>query len=906
MIPLKLELKNFLSYGDKPVSVLFGDHSLICLSGKNGNGKSALLDAITWSLWGQARKVSGTIKADAGLLRLGQTRMVVTMEFLCNGERYQVRREYSKTYGKPYVALDFALFREAEKAFCSLSEKTMKETQQKINETVGIDFDTFVNSVFLRQGQSNEFSKKTPKERKQILANILGLSRYEELSRLANDYFRKKNGEKKLFLEIVGQSGKELAEEPVVKKDLDEKKKKLKSLASKLKALEVSLKKLEAKKLLFMKHRYELDQATKEKGQTEKNLESKTRELKKTLAEWKSVHTKFLHLPDLAVLEKERLELRKRDSLLSDLSRKEMAFQKSIVARKNEMLEISRLRQKKYEQELRSDELAYEHVVLEHKRFVDQIDQKEKALSEGRKKEGEFVLKLKSIDEEQKRFAGFSKKFEIEKEQFEKRRFFYQKLVQQGNYVQREHKDLQSKRAFVCDKQNPSCPLCSQILTAKRKQFLSKTIVAQESFFQHRLNRVTNLMKKLKTILFAQHKEVQKMILQNEQQKQFLANCEIFEKRIVELKSERKKTEVEREILVIQGKKVSAEIKTRKESLDKKKKQEESLLEGDKEVVTLKKLLADLEKSRVSLEYDALEHEKIVEQLGVCEKKFEGIDSFSKERLRQNERRRFIRGLSDEIKNLRGESDRLSRKVKKISTKVVGEKSFEKDLIATKDKENLLIEEKERLLQEKGSLESKLERFSLLKKEIDVKKLEISKLDETVEEYALLVKMFGKDGIQALLIEQAIPEIEQEANHILSRLTDNKSQIFIESLRDLKKGGVKESLDIHISDSAGIRPYELFSGGEAFRIDFSLRIAISKLLARRSGAALQTLIIDEGFGSQDEEGLQRIMDAIHVIRKDFSKVVVVSHLPLFKNNFPIHFVVEKDSLGSFVKIEERG
>jgi len=81
MIPIKLELKNFLSYGDKTVTVDFSDYSLICLSGKNGNGKSALLDAITWAIWGQGRKVSGQSKADAGLLRLGQSRMIVSLEF---------------------------------------------------------------------------------------------------------------------------------------------------------------------------------------------------------------------------------------------------------------------------------------------------------------------------------------------------------------------------------------------------------------------------------------------------------------------------------------------------------------------------------------------------------------------------------------------------------------------------------------------------------------------------------------------------------------------------------------------------------------------------------------------------------------------------------------------------------
>ena len=82
MIPRKIELKNFLSYGEEIQSIDFSRHSLICLSGKNGNGKSALLDAMTWALWGQARKISGAMKPDDGLLRLGQTKMFVSFEFV--------------------------------------------------------------------------------------------------------------------------------------------------------------------------------------------------------------------------------------------------------------------------------------------------------------------------------------------------------------------------------------------------------------------------------------------------------------------------------------------------------------------------------------------------------------------------------------------------------------------------------------------------------------------------------------------------------------------------------------------------------------------------------------------------------------------------------------------------------
>ena len=75
---------------------------------------------------------------------------------------------------------------------------------------------------------------------------------------------------------------------------------------------------------------------------------------------------------------------------------------------------------------------------------------------------------------------------------------------------------------------------------------------------------------------------------------------------------------------------------------------------------------------------------------------------------------------------------------------------------------------------------------------------------------------FGKNGIQALIIENVLPEIEEEANNLLAKLTNNSTQITIESLRDLKSGKIKETLDLKISDELGIRDYELYSGGNHF------------------------------------------------------------------------------------------
>ena len=90
----------------------------------------------------------------------------------------------------------------------------------------------------------------------------------------------------------------------------------------------------------------------------------------------------------------------------------------------------------------------------------------------------------------------------------------------------------------------------------------------------------------------------------------------------------------------------------------------------------------------------------------------------------------------------------------------------------------------------------------------------------------------------------------------------------------------------------------MFSGGEAFRINFALRIALSKLLAARSGAPLPILFIDEGFGSQDADGQDRLREVINSIQDEFQKVLVITHIEAIKDSFPVRIEVEKTSSGS--------
>lgn len=164
--------------------------------------------------------------------------------------------------------------------------------------------------------------------------------------------------------------------------------------------------------------------------------------------------------------------------------------------------------------------------------------------------------------------------------------------------------------------------------------------------------------------------------------------------------------------------------------------------------------------------------------------------------------------------------------------------------------------------------------------------------------YQELREAFSKRGVPAMIIETVVPELERSANDLLSRMTDGRLHVRIKTQREIKSGELREALDIVISDELGRRPYELYSGGEAFRINFAIRIALSKLLANRAGAQLRSLFIDEGFGTQDAQGREELIEAIRRVQEDFDRILVITHIEEMKDAFPTRIEVRKTPMGS--------
>lgn len=906
MIPLKLHIKNFISYGSPTQTIDFTPYHLICLSGKNGHGKSALLDALTWAVWGQARKGLGTSKADEGLLRLGQTNMAVALDFTCNGQTYRVRREFTFERGKGVTQLDFGIIDLATSHMHELTDKTIRATQAKIEQTIGFDYESFINSVFLRQGNSNEFSKKSPKERKEVLAAILGLAKYEALRKQALEKMRdgsvasvhlKKNCEllatetaqAAAFREQLHQLHAQAAQLNRCEQELEVK---IKAHAQEKKSLQEQQQKQQ--QLLFMH-----DQITKAAQAREQAL----RELFDT---WRSIARKLRASKQQPHSEARKKMLEHELAQMQEVGNKRLAITHEMMQCTAQLQAIKTTlhtqhneQQQQYLKQCHALESKFSLVQAEH-------TTSSQAYKEVAEQQAQLAAELEQIASHEKLLEKEKIKLAQQETQLERGKLFYHAWVNRGNKLAQELKKIGAQQTALSAVDAAACPLCEQDLPETRHAHLQQKFQTEERQAQHQLQRLKRLIPQLKELLTQQHQQLEttkKAIVQFQHN---VARAEALAAQLAQLAT----TRTHKESVL---KKQADDLKDCSQSLEILHKQKnifniplDALLLGNEEYRATQQRLKSHEQALAEQAYDQHKYDSIKQELAIMTTAHDDHQDLMQQSALQTQRKQEIHALCSELRQQRVEQKKLRMHLAKFAQlpqQIAQHEMQEQQL--TQEKQNLAAK-KEQIAHQRGSLEQSCSRVA--QQEISLKKEQeqLTAIEHDTLEYQILSQALSKDGIQGLLIENVIPEIETEANDLLARLTNNQAQLTIESIRDLKSGGTKETLEIKIEDAVGVRPYELFSGGEAFRIDFALRLAVSKLLARRTGTSLQTLIIDEGFGSQDEEGLNHIMECLYAIQEDFAKIIIVSHLPTMKDQFPVHFYVQKTPRGSAIQVIEQG
>ncbi len=971
MIPVRLNLRNFLSYADATVEL--GALQTACIYGANGAGKSALLEALTWALWGQCR-----VNDDA-LIRQGATIATVDLVYQHQGQVYRVLRSRSRGSGN---RLEWQI--DADGQWRVLTHKTQRATQQAIIAHLKLDYDTFINTAYLRQGRADEFTLKRPAERKRLLAEMLNLQAYERLADQCRDQARTAKAQ----LETLQQHSQTLLAQQTP------------HLTERIATLEATLAALDAEQAQASAH-LEAAQATAHDRQLLQH-ELASLDLATTEAHWRQQRQRLQDLQNLnsqaarieqghhewQIAHQQLGQWQERQQAAQTLEQQWQSQERDWQAQQRQYaltLETWQLRRSRLESQVTADlaivaqaetlqtalqqyrqaqanlshydrlqqqaqplldrlmtyqhhlQAAREQVSLQQQRLAAQLHQSEQA-------DQELANLRTALAETEHRLAERTALRTYQQQLLAKgqeRRAFVAELQARQRTLQTQWQRLshlqQHLEAPAQVEGNLSlftpCPLCEHPLQPQDRQ----RVIANQA--EH-LSEITEDLWVIREQLAVSDREIEvlrqeyqavsdqvaqfdeQLALQGRHQQQ-LSDREAQSKQRQQLQ-----TELDHLTTALATKQFAPDLHTELERLhseltslgyDEKDhalarsevsrwrwaalKQSElrqarerlqhsqpQLQEGPPDPPARPPELAELEVAIANLNYDPHAHQQAqhdLARLSVWVSQYQALQQAQSELATCQQQ---CHSLSERLQQQRQRHNELQQQLAQLPP--------ERDLVPLRQNLAQRRQTLHTLLAELGACRHQHTQQQQHQQDLNRLQADLKHHQHQQQVWQELSTAYGPNGIPAMIIESVLPELEREANTILSRLSDQQLHLSFKSQRRRSL----DSLDILIADTQGSRPYESYSGGEAFRINFAIRLALSRLLAQRAGATLQTLWIDEGFGSQDEAGREQLVAAINAVAADFASILVITHLPSLRDRFPSRLQVTRGAQGSSVEL----
>ncbi|MFX1252485.1 MAG: AAA family ATPase [Promethearchaeota archaeon] len=805
----EVHLENFRSFGKRQSFDLRGA-DILGIVGENGAGKSTLIEALTYGFYGRSLTTDAKAMRKEHLIHDQQSAGKIIIDFQVENLNYHLER-LVKRKGADEVNLQ-VIGKEGKKPLSTGA----KPTEEVIKRLLGMDYDTFVSSTIIRQGEMSRLSDLNPSQRKDALIKIFGLDRFT----LALDKVKEK--EKELTFEIRSQE-KEVDELNNLKTTLEQNEKDYKeSLSEKneyqtrKKNLEIEVKRLEEEfeqlrekepdyQRLVLK---EIDKPMEKLKKDQIILEQGKERYDEALSRWTEIKNQ---LPDLT----SKIQKRKEELILK------IKDEEEILQKKTTKLEQL-------------------HAML---RDVNNLPNLEKYLE---------TLERTNRQLEKEIASKSQLKIEVDKQ-----------LIKTQNNL----------NSLEQDPSTSTCPLCGQSLNEETS---------------------TQLFNTLKTEITAYEEQIKSLTSEITKSEDELRKAKADEKQLVEQVRDLRDKKAE-----TKGIKDSQEdVERTKLRLTEFKREHTQLTENNPEHPLIQSIFSLKEQWKTA----QADHRKAIEnyspeKLNKTKKEIESLEEI-KDELEDKDKGSRINEILIKIEPLIEEKDVLMENLSEW-TKI--KENIEKKKEELEKCRKNLTEAVKGLAELEGDLRQREKVINHQKEEcaiLPAKKKELEeKLEESEINQILINSVFGREGVANDILKRLLPELEREASKILVGLSENRFNGFtIELERETTAGKKKGDLEWYVNDSQGNHALPRFSGGEKFRIHLALRLAISEILSRLTGAMKrpETLIIDEGFGSLDMGGKQAVLQALNYLKKRFAKVIVITHVDDVKESLPSLINVKKD------------
>ena len=917
MRPTKLVMTGFESYKDKTVIDFeqLGTKGLYLITGDTGAGKTTIFDAITFALYGSPSGTDRSVEMLRSHFADENTPTIVELDFEANGNKYHITR--NPDYQRKALKGDGITTQAASAELVYVTQSSIppvsgvSKVNAEVEKILSLKKEQFCSIAMIAQGVFQKLLLSDKKQKEEIFRQLFHTEKFVRLEMTLKDERSSAKSEvEKLKLKlnealnrIVIMDADENSEQilkiknssyiteneiQILKAFVEEDERVLKSVLEKIGKNDNKISQLNLE-INAAEEQEKLKAQISEKELFIKNLNSKKDSIFAQVEITKKAAEKITELTK----EKNLLESSMDDYLKNDEAEKQiLKIAEEIVTDENSKTQLEKQNAgleteiEQLKKELESLKNSGEEII--------RLENKAKEYNGTLNELNEASENLETFGEDKQDLKDAQEKVQKASDEYEKSNTEYSENLRLYNLEQ---------AGILAENLKPgcACPVCGstehpvlahkseKAPTQKQIEELKKSVESKNSIF----NKLSSDAAAKKSALEKSEETINKLL-----KKYFdsltAADENItatVDEKISELKALQKKTKADIEA---ENKKVA-----RFKALEKEIPNKEKELSGNKEAISSfatkissNKVLKEREEKALNeckskLKYKTLQEAQT--QLKLLETT---IDSLTKNR------DEAVNNKNEFEKNLEGENSSLN------TLKAQLEKTEPADIKKLKEKLTALQLEKSNLDNQRDSLNERKGVNQESVNSVEALVPEIAKANAHYEMVAALCEVAagnsrGKKGLPSLetyVQMNCLDQINRRANLRLKKMTDNKYEL----LRRIEEDGSELGLDLNVKDfyTGRDRNVQTLSGGEQFQASLALALGLADVVQENSGGIkLDTMFIDEGFGTLDSETLNKAMHALEDLSQGNKLIGIISHVEELESRIDNKIVVTKNSSG---------
>lgn len=888
MKPLKIKISAFGPYKNC-IDIDFeklGESGIFLITGDTGAGKTTIFDSISFALFGEVSGSNRPVPSVRSDFADNDTETFVELEFTHKNKKYKIRRNpaYERTKkrgeGTTKTSADASL---------EYDDKVISGTKNvdiKIEEILGINSKQFKQISMLAQGEFLKILFAESKDRTEIFRRIFDTDIYNQIAKRLADKTRIAKAELEQLKDYFAINSSNIVWkdgiQSVQPKDVNE--------LFIQEILEKLQQEIKINSEQFEKCQEQISKQSDENSKMEKEITAqkdkndKIDRCQKLQEEQKVLQEKQEDIKQKEILIQKSQEIinkilpkeDKKKELEKEISQKQKVLQDIF-----EKIELGKKKEEKFKQ------------ILELIEIIKVQFQKYSELKDGKTELEDKIKKLQVIIKEQE-----NKK--IASENAQKLEAEWEKLSTE--VLEKEKEFFREQAGILAEKlkENEPCPVCGSLhhpnLAIKSKSVLTKEELdnlkekeeKSRKILTDATNKVTEINSKIETLIkeFGEKPDV-----------------ELYNKKYAEISEKLKKAynqlndnykQIMLKDIVIE----SFEYEIFKEKITNKiSKEREEFLKLQTQQEENKKQIDELLQKQEKAQND---YQNTLKELG-----FENEEQYKKSVLNNLQ----IEIFSKEIEKYKTDVTINATKLEEIQKEIKG---FEKvDLTAKIQEFNNKKQELENMRKQQMEYHRIFENNNRILVDLQTNS---KKLDSKIKEFTMVEDLskiangtvYGKRRIEFEQFVQAsyFDMVIIEANKRLLKMTDNRFLLVRKESSERVSDKIGLELEVIDNYNGKRRDVKSLSGGEAFKAALSLALGLSDVIQSYSGGiVVDTMFIDEGFGSLDTESREQAINTLNQLTDNHKLIGIISHVTELKERIDKKIIVTKSTEGSKITIE---